>query len=261
MPISSGLSVHDDTQHKGSAKRDVANGIAGLSAGGSILALGARIIVTRDEYENIYFQDRTAGEDAMFFNRVGANNFAGFIKSGGANSKIQIANMKDAASGIAGLDASGDLNHSVYAGLLQKYHISDDVLHTHDGSVGTNSLSYVKMRTITLNALSPSPSTLRVAFCLRTTGTGFTAYGRIYKNGAPFGTEQTEDSAEPCDWYSEDLSFAQGDTLELWCKISNASWYAYVDNFQVRGIEDQLLSYAILETDLGVADAFTATNS
>ncbi|MCK5012766.1 MAG: hypothetical protein KAS66_03020 [Candidatus Omnitrophica bacterium] len=148
-----------------------------------------------------------------------------------------------------------------YAGVLEKYHISNDVLHSHDGAIGTQSTTYVKLRTITLNTLSPTPSTLRIAFCLRTTGTSFTAYGRIYKNGSPVGTEQTEDSAEPCDWYYEDISFAQGDTIEIWCKTANASWYCYIDNFRVLGRVDHTLAEAIVESDLGVADAFSATNS
>lgn len=37
MPLSSGLSIHDDTKHKGSAKRGAASGVAGLDASVEVL--------------------------------------------------------------------------------------------------------------------------------------------------------------------------------------------------------------------------------
>lgn len=146
-----------------------------------------------------------------------------------------------------------------YAGVLEKYHISDDVLFSHPNYGATQSTTYVKLMTITLDTLYADPSTIRIAFCLRSTGTGFDAYGRIYKNGSPVGTERTDDTAAPCGWFVEDLSFAEGDTVEIWGKIANATWYCFVDTFEIRGRVDHTLSEAIVESDLGTADAFSAT--
>lgn len=66
-------------------------------------------------------------------------------------------------------------------------------------------------------------------------GSGGTAYGRIYKNGVAFGTEQSTTSA-----YSsfvtktENLAFTAWDTISLWLKAGvPASDIAYANNFLV----------------------------
>lgn len=38
MPLSVGVSVHDDSAHTGNAKRETINGLAGLDAGGEVIA-------------------------------------------------------------------------------------------------------------------------------------------------------------------------------------------------------------------------------
>ena len=49
----------------------------------------------------------------------------------------------------------------------------------------------------------------------------------IYKNGVPFGTEQSNNTLWPAvTSYTEDLSFEPGDTMELWTRISNVAAYA-----------------------------------
>lgn len=66
-------------------------------------------------------------------------------------------------------------------------------------------------------------------------GSGGTAYGRIYKNGVAFGTEQSTTNA-----YSsfvtktENLAFTAWDTISLWLKAGvPASDIAYANNFLV----------------------------
>lgn len=110
MPLSGGTAgAHDDAMHQGSAKRDVADGVAGLDSNGIVLAPGYGVMLTRSGLGNILIYERTSGEDALRLNRAGANDYIGAILSGGAHSTIQLENMKDAVSGIASLDASGHL--------------------------------------------------------------------------------------------------------------------------------------------------------
>ncbi len=101
-----------------------------------------------------------------------------------------------------------------------KYNISNDVLYSNDGisTIGSTP-SYIKIATINLNLLNPSPTSIRVYFELESYIGAVTAYGRIYKNGIPIGTETYDTSSE---WaiYTEDLSFSQGDTVELWGRTS-----------------------------------------
>ena len=146
-------------------------------------------------------------------------------------------------------------------GLLQKYVISDDVLHSHDGLAGSSDTSYYKYRTIAINTLHPTPATLRIRFGLYASLTSGNVYGKIYKNGVAFGTERTTSSTS-CVYFSEDLSFAEGDTIELWGYKTNPAAAVLVEDFRVLGDDDNLtLAEAINGSDAGVADAWDATNS
>lgn len=113
MPLSSGMSIHDDTKHKGSAKRDVVNGVAALDAGGALLAPGPALSLTRNTSNNILIRERTSGEHPIYFTRIGPDDFEVLIMSGGGYRVVQLANMKDAANGIAGLDASAKVPDSL----------------------------------------------------------------------------------------------------------------------------------------------------
>ncbi|MCK4518415.1 hypothetical protein KAT92_06565, partial [Candidatus Babeliales bacterium] len=158
------------------------------------------------------------------------------------------------------LDGSGDLPQTLFPGLLQKYVISDDLLHSHDGESYSASDAYVKVKTITINTLSPTPVTLRIKFDIRTNNSPLHAYGRIYKNGVAVGTERSRNSTGYVT-FSEDISFAQGDTLELWVHRSGTCW-CYYRNFRVYGNDEWTLADAIENSNMGsAADAWDASNS
>jgi hypothetical protein len=71
------------------------------------------------------------------------------------------------------------------------YRLSDVVLYSHDNEVLTTSATYTKVKTITINALNPSPSVLRIYFEFKSpNGSGFPLYAKICKNGADLGIEQ-----------------------------------------------------------------------
>lgn len=107
MPFQIGsVAVHDDGQHTGSAKRDTVSGVAGVDASGNVVALGDAIGLSRGLPPNIYIKERTSNEYAMKLYRSAANSYEGSIHESGVMKRIQTESMKNAASGIAGLDAS-----------------------------------------------------------------------------------------------------------------------------------------------------------
>jgi len=243
------------------AMKDVANGVAGLDAAGDLLVPGSELHLTRTGADWTFIKERTSGEVILQFKRWGADDYTPSVLNSGAPSPIQLANMKDVVNGIAGLDANGKIQNSAMAGLLKLYTIGDASLHTHTGVVNTDINSYVKMKTIAVDTLYATPSTIRIKFDLYRVGISRNVYGRIYKNGGAVGIERITNSDTP-QTYTEDISFAEGDTIELWLKGLSLGSPAYNNEFYVCGTEHELsLQEAITSGDVGVADAFAATNS
>lgn len=163
---------------------------------------------------------------------------------------------RNLANGVAGLDASGNLFNSYYAGLLEYYTLSNNIIHSHDNLIQTTSLSYVKLKTITINELHPTPSTIRISFRLYTYW-GPQIWGRIYKNGVGVGTERATTSSNT---FIEDISFDKNDTVEIWGK---SSWgtECRLTNFRILGNTELTLKEAINNHNTGITDAFIGTNS
>jgi len=91
-----------------------------------------------------------------------------------------------------------------------------------------NRTTYVKVKEISVGRTGE----YRIKFSLRNSS-GYIAYGRIYKNGAAVGTEQTEDS-DASVVKSEDLAgWASGDLCQLYLKSSNLGFNAWVKDFEV----------------------------
>jgi len=90
--------------------------------------------------------------------------------------------------------------------------VGDVLLASIDAIETSSSDVYEKVKEFTVYATG----TFRLKFDLKTSS-GVTAYGRIYKNGAAFGTEQTNATTSYVE-KSEDLAFRFGDTVELWLK-------------------------------------------
>lgn len=116
-----GVAVHDDGQHSGSAKRDIAEGVAGLDAGGDLVVPGESIYLTRDVFGDIRISERTSGENVFYFNRIGLNDFAPHLMTGGSYRALQHAGMKDVANGIAGLDANVHVDPILLPSCLEEY--------------------------------------------------------------------------------------------------------------------------------------------
>lgn len=111
-----------------------------------------------------------------------------------------------------------------------------------DTEVDTNSTVYVKRKSFTMKA----SGMFRVSFCLYTHHGNYYAYGRIYKNGIPFGTEQsTKAPSESPAIYSEDLAFEEGDTCELWIKDQSGHYRAAAYNFRISFDMERILNFDI----------------
>ena len=155
-----------------------------------------------------------------------------------------------AVTATHGVGASSIASVANIAAQFKQYVISDNLLHSHDAEEQGAGGVYVETKTILINALFPTPSTLRIVFEAKR-GASITTNARIYKNGVVYGVTHYPLSTEYVQ-YSEDLSFASGDTLELWT-YDEASAGVWVRNFRVYGNESQV--------PLGLADPFVGTNS
>jgi len=69
---------------------DVVSGLAVLDSNGYVNAKGRGINLTRDGGNNISITERTSGETALFITRNGANDYKGYIKSGGVDKNIAL---------------------------------------------------------------------------------------------------------------------------------------------------------------------------
>ena len=92
----------------------------------------------------------------------------------------------------------------------------------------TTSTSYVKMKEF----VAAQNGTVTVYFEIKTSNYGASVYGRIYKNGTAYGTERSTTSTS-YDNYSENLTFAAGDLIQIYLRTDNASYTAYIRNAKV----------------------------
>jgi hypothetical protein len=96
---------------------------------------------------------------------------------------------------------------------------------------------YNKIKEIQLLADILAPSLFRFKFTL--SGTGGTAYGKIYRNDAAIGTEQSWVGGIPL-VKTEDIvstNWVKGDTISLWgCIVGAPSITVQVSDFKVCGV-------------------------
>ena len=94
----------------------------------------------------------------------------------------------------------------------------------------SNSLTYEKLKEIEAD----KSGEVKVSFDFKAGADGpLQAYARIYKNGVAFGTERTREGSNYVT-YSEDLTFAKGDLIQLYAKVTNVDYDSYVKNFNVK---------------------------
>lgn len=274
MPVQAGITVHDNSKHVGSAARDSAGGVAGLDGSGDIMAPGGRIYLRRSGSDDMAIVERTSGEFSFYLHRLSSNTYQAFIKVGGVWVECLHYGNKGVANGIAGLDASAEITsrlayENVANGVPKlnsdtlvpnsliemftnpcTYALGDVLLHSHDAVVSTNSNIAAKVKTIVITTLKATPSTIRLSFDWRhTDGLGGTARASIFKNGVRVGVQQ-DNALATFVTYSEDLSFAQGDNLQLYLHTNNAV-AAEARNFRVSYLPEDIVA---------VFDAFGISN-
>ena len=123
-------------------------------------------------------------------------------------------------------DARSPTNNSVSVAQLVAPTAGTVIIGRHDVVATTLSETYVLMKMFTVL----QTGTFRTSFAIRGINAATTAYGRIYKNGAAFGTERSKRD-NTYQTFTEDLAFNVGDTCEMWLKNSNAG--AYVQSFRM----------------------------
>jgi len=121
--------------------------------------------------------------------------------------------------------------------LATEIYITDTIQYSSDSTVTTTSLSYVKLKSITI--IDSYTGSWRISYH----ATDKTCYGeideptysRIYKNGVPYGTEHMYQNTYTEDFNS--ISITNGDTIELWAHATNSgcpTHLAGVDSFRIK---------------------------
>jgi len=117
----------------------------------------------------------------------------------------------------------------VFMPSLPLWYVGDLVVLQAGTERGTTSNIYVKAKEIRI----ASGGTIRVSFDLKIGTTGENAYGKIFKNGADFGTQRITGSTT-YETYTEDLAFANGDLVQLYHRSANVTHTCYVRNFRLK---------------------------
>lgn len=261
-----GLSVHQDDKHSGSAKRGAANGVAPLGADSKVPDANSQVASTHptattgvhgvgaSTVESASGSQSKVDTHAALetgIHGVGASTVASeadisthsALTTGahgaGANTILNSGDTGTTANKILKLDGNGKIpavdgsQLTNLPSVVSGYIPSSNVLASHDATLypQTNT-SYALKKTITLGYIGNTTSII-VSFDLRGhVGTSSTGYAKIYKNGAPVGTERTN-SSDTYSTFSETISVASGDTIELWGKTPNTNYG--IQNFRLGG--------------------------
>ena len=109
---------------------------------------------------------------------------------------------------------------------------SNNIKFSSDAEVYAGSSTYTLYKQIAINTFGK----VRISFdlCSGPEHTSpRTGYGRIYRNGSPYGTERATNSATYVT-FTEDLLFGPGDVIELYvCRQGDSDTYARARNFRV----------------------------
>jgi hypothetical protein len=111
--------------------------------------------------------------------------------------------------------------------------VAGDVLNSFADTEGTdNNTSYELQKSIQI----PVDGTLRIKFDIKKLNPAGskTAYGRVYRNGSPVGTEQSKDDDTSYETFSEDISgWSNGDLCQLYTKSQASDGSHSYRNFRI----------------------------
>jgi hypothetical protein len=120
----------------------------------------------------------------------------------------------------------------------------DNLCVSSDDRKTTTSTEYIKAKEIKIYR----PGTYRIKFDLGITRRRLTAFGQIYRNGSPVGTERSA-SQTTYTTFSEDIAnWEEGDLIQLYCRQAGGtgSGGAKVRNFRVYYDDGPLDGYVTL---------------
>lgn len=117
--------------------------------------------------------------------------------------------------------------------LMEVASASDNLKLSADTERGTTLTSYTKLKEIQVN----HGGYYRVLFDMKTSESGYSATGRIYKNGVAYGTEHIYSATTNWQTYSEDLYFAPGDLIQI---------YAFGNGGRTASIKDNRINFDLL---------------
>jgi len=112
------------------------------------------------------------------------------------------------------------------------FYASDTLRQSNDTDQGTTSDSYVKIKEIKVTA--GTLTNCRIKFTLKENfGSGVVAYGKIYLNGSPIGTERSVSDAET--EFSEDFTndFTVDDLIQIYAYTNNTDQDARIENMRI----------------------------
>lgn len=126
--------------------------------------------------------------------------------------------------------------------------VSDTLRNSNDTQRGHNNTTWEKYKEIRLN--SPLNAS-RIKFDLWSSSPPRIAYGKIYLNGTPIGTEQTEDQGV---WTTKTQDFTtlkagKNDLLQLYGKVSSVIGYVYVRNLRLYYDKDDTVTRSTTNQD------------
>ncbi len=109
---------------------------------------------------------------------------------------------------------------------------SDNLLVSSDAEIVTTLTVYTKFKEFRVQVNGK----YRVTFDLTIVGTygTYSAFGQVWKNGAPYGVEATNNSGN---WHtrSDDLDFVVGDLVQLYGKVYVSGIECHLKNFRLYG--------------------------
>jgi len=163
------------------------------------------------------------------------------------NNNIKLKSEGGIINGPDGLSVTGiGVDGSWLAGSsLREFQVSDNLKISADAERTEALPVYAKVKEVSVRL----PGSVRIKFDLKSSVSGASSKGIIYKNGVAFGTERTTTSTSYTT-YSEDLTFAAGDLIQLYIRDAENTEanVAYTKNFRIYYDEIARQSF-IINTD------------
>ena len=105
------------TELDAASKKDVVGGVAALDASGFVLAKGAGVAFPRNGSDDVHIYERTAGEEAYAFHRVGADDYTFYIKESNVWKRFLTESMNVCRISSGNYTGNDTVNRAIAHGL------------------------------------------------------------------------------------------------------------------------------------------------